>query len=349
MGADEARARNDHSAHSVFDFFAFEDFRSGAQIFDAAIGAGPDEHGVDFDVCQFLTGCEAHVFDGTCSGVDFTALKRGGFWNNVGDWQNVFWGGAPCDGWCDVFALERDNHIPFCVVVRIEGFPPCLCGFPFGAFWCVWATFTVVVCCLVRGNQACACTALNRHVTDGHATFHGQILDRGAAIFDDVACTAACTGFTDDRHGDVFRGHARFQVARDFDLHVFGFFLDQRLRGQNVFHLGCADAVSERAECAMCRGVAVAAHNCHARQCPTLFRANDVHDALTDVGHGVVVDAEVLGVFVQRVDLDAAVFGHCFCVRTVQCCWNVVIWHCDCFFWCADLTTGHAQTLKSLR
>ena len=73
-----------------------------------------------------------------------------------------------------------------------------------------------------------------------------------------------------------------------------------------MLHLGRADAVGQRAEGAVGRGVAVAADDGHAGQGPALLGADDVDDALPDVGHGVVVDPEILGVPVERLDLDAA-------------------------------------------
>jgi hypothetical protein len=87
------------------------------------------------------------------------------------------------------------------------------------------------------------------------------------------------------------------------DAHVLGFFLDQRLRGQHMLHLAGADAVGQRAESAMRRGVAVAAHNGHAGQREALFRPDDVDDALTNVDLVVIFDAELGSVLGQRLDL----------------------------------------------
>ena len=113
------------------------------------------------------------------------------------------------------------------------------------AFGGVRAAVAVFVSLLVRCDQASACAAFDRHVADGHAAFHRQIADRFAAILDDVAGAAGCAGSANDGHGDVFGGHTGGKFAGDLDLHVFGFLLDQRLRGQNVLDLGCADAVGQ--------------------------------------------------------------------------------------------------------
>ena len=50
-------------------------------------------------------------------------------------------------------------------------------------------------------------------------------------------------------------------------------------------------------------GVAVAAHDRHARQGAALLRPDDVDDALPGVAHRVVGDAELGGVAAQRLDL----------------------------------------------
>ena len=70
-----------------------------------------------------------------------------------------------------------------------------------------------------------------------------------------------------------------------------------------MLDLGRADAVRQRAESAMRRGVAVAADDGHAGQRKALLRADDVDDALADVVLVVIFDAEILGVLGQRLDL----------------------------------------------
>jgi hypothetical protein len=71
------------------------------------------------------------------------------------------------------------------------------------------------------------------------------------------------------------------QLAIDLDQHVLGLLLDQRLGGEHVLDFRRADAVRQRAERAVRRGVAVAADDGHAGQGKALLGADDVHDALT--------------------------------------------------------------------
>ena len=85
--------------------------------------------------------------------------------------------------------------------------------------------------------------------------------------------------------------------------HVLRLLLDQRLRGEHVLDLGGADAVGERAERAVRRGVAVAAHERGAGQREALLRADDVADALADVELVVIFEPEQLGVLGEIGDL----------------------------------------------
>ena len=79
--------------------------------------------------------------------------------------------------------------------------------------------------------------------------------------------------------------------------------LRQGLGGEHVLDLAGADAEGERAERAVGGGVAVAAHDRHARQGAALLGADDVHDALAGIAHREVGDAELGGVLAQHLDL----------------------------------------------
>ena len=86
------------------------------------------------------------------------------------------------------------------------------------------------------------------------------------------------------------------QLAVDDRAHVLRFLLDQRLRRQHVLDFGGADAVGERAECAVRAGVAVAAHERDARQRKALLGSDDVDDALALIELVEIFEAEQLGV-----------------------------------------------------
>ena len=209
--------------------------------------------------------------------------------------------------------------------------------------------FYVVEGFLIRSDQTSACAAFDCHVTDSHTAFHRQIADRFAAIFDDVASAASGASCADHSQSDVFRGHTRHQFASDFHFHVLRLLLDERLGRQNVLNFGRADAVCQCAERTVGCSVAVAANNSHARKRPALLWANDVHDALTNVGHGVVVDTKFFGVLVERSNLNTAVFGHGRGISTVQSGRNVVIRNSDGLFRSPHFATSHTQTFECLR
>ena len=94
--------------------------------------------------------------------------------------------------------------------------------------------------------------------------------------------------------------------AVDLDPHVLGLGLDQRLGREHMLDLGGADAVGERAEGAVGRGVAVAADDRRPRQGEALLRPDDVDDALPRVELVVIFDAELARVPGQFLDLQAA-------------------------------------------
>ena len=73
-----------------------------------------------------------------------------------------------------------------------------------------------------------------------------------------------------------------------------------------------------------------------------------MHDALTDVIDGVIVNAEILGVLVQRLDLNAA-FLVLDTLGAVQRGGHVVIRHRDGLVRRAHRTSRHAQPFKGLR
>ena len=95
----------------------------------------------------------------------------------------------------------------------------------------------------------------------------------------------------DDRKRDVLGADAGGRLAAHGHAHALRLFLPQRLRHQNVRHLGRADAEGVSAEGAVGRGVAVAADDEQAGQCEALFRADDVHDALARIAQAEKADA----------------------------------------------------------
>ena len=221
--------------------------------------------------------------------------------------------------------------------------------FPGGTLGRVRAALAIVERGFIRCHDAGARAAFDGHVAHGHAAFHRHVADHLATIFDHIAGAAGGAGGADDGQRHVLGGHTGAQFAGDLDLHVLRFLLDQRLCRQDVFDLGSADAMRQRAERAMGGGVAVAADHGHAGQRPALFGTDDMHDPLTHIGHRIIVHAKIPGVLVQRRDLDSAVLGHLCRVLAAHCGGHVVVGNGDGLVGRAHRAPGHAQPLKGLR
>ncbi|SPU59506.1 Uncharacterised protein [Brucella melitensis] len=159
---------------------------------------------------------------------------------------------------------------------------------------------------LVGSDKTGTRAALDRHVADRHAAFHRQRANGFARIFDDIAGAACRADLANDRQNNILGGHARRQLAVNAHQHILGFFLDQRLGGEHMLHLRCADAMCKRTESAVGGSVAVTANDGHARQGEALLWPDDMHDALALVAFGIIFDAEIGGIPGQCLDLDAA-------------------------------------------
>jgi hypothetical protein len=279
LGAHEAGARNHHGAQAVLDLLALQDRRGGAQVLDPAVGAGADEDRVDLDVLEALAGPEAHVVERAARSLDLAAREVLGRRHGAGDGQHVLGARAPSHDGGDVLAANGDHLVEMRALVGVERAPPGQRGLPLLALGGMGAALHVSEGLLVGRDQARPRAALDGHVADRHAAFHAELADRLPAVLDDVAGAARGAGVADDRQGDVLGGDAGTERPGDLHLHVPGLLLDQRLRGQNVLDLGGADAMGERPEGPVRRGVGVAAHDRHAGQRPALLGPDDVHDA----------------------------------------------------------------------
>src|SRR5690606_17380431 len=63
LDANASRTWNDHDANALSLGATLDDRGELAQIFDAAVRAGPHEYGVDTDVFQRGAGLEVHVLE----------------------------------------------------------------------------------------------------------------------------------------------------------------------------------------------------------------------------------------------------------------------------------------------
>ena len=344
----QTRARHHHRAQALLDLVALQDGGGGAQILDPAVGARSDEHGINRDVGQLHARRQPHVGKAALHRLDLAAGEIRWCGHGAGDRQHIFGAGAPSHHRGDVLALQRQHLVEPGTFVGIKGFPPRQCRLPHCPFGRVRAAHAIGKRGLVGRDDPGPRPAFDRHVAHRHAAFHRQIADRAAAVFDDMAGAACRSGRADHRKGNVLGGDAGAQVAGDLDLHVPGFLLDQGLRRQHMLDFRGADAMRQRPERAMRRGVAIPADHGHARQGPALFGADDVNDALAHIGHRVIDHPEIAGVAVQRLDLDAAFLVVDMGVAARRG-GHVVIGHGDGLFGAAHLAVGQAQALEGLR
>jgi hypothetical protein len=195
----------------------------------------------------------------------------------------------------------------------------------------------------LRYSTAC----LDRHVADRHPPFHRERFDRGARELDGIAGRARGADLADDGEHDVLGRCARRQYTVHRNAHVLRPPLDQRLGREHVLHFGCPDAMGNRAERAMRRRVAVAAHDRRARQREALLGPDHVDDALPLVATIVVLDAEVAAVLLHVGELLAAlrIFGR---LRPITGR-DVVVGDGECQFRAAHATVRHAQAFERLR
>jgi hypothetical protein len=171
---DEAGARHDHRVDAFAHALAADHAGGGAQILDAAIGAGADEHALDGDVDHRRARLQAHIVE--------RAPLRGAL-VLVGDLVGI--------GTTPVMATTSSGEEPQVTIGgsgRRRGGFPCRNARPRPrrasssshslvvglARRRLRAALDIGEGLLVRRDQAGAGAALDRHVADGHAAFHGQ-------------------------------------------------------------------------------------------------------------------------------------------------------------------------------
>ena len=87
---------------------------------------------------------------------------------------------------------------------------------------------------LVGSDHAGAGAALDGHIADGHALFHGQCLDGTPGVLDHVPSSATDADLGDDGEDDVFGGDAGSQRTADTNFHGLGSVLQEALCGEHV-------------------------------------------------------------------------------------------------------------------
>ena len=174
--------------------------------------------------------------------------------------------------------------------------------------------------------------AFDRHVANGHALFDRHAVEDIAGVFVGVADAAFGTEQADDVKDHILGVDSGAKVAIDFDAADFESLERKCLRGQHIAHLGGTDAKGDRTESSVRGGVRIAACDRGTRLGDALLGADDVDDALLARREVEISDAEVIGIFAQRL--------HHFCGKWVL--WRVLVdrWH--------DVVDGGKSTLREL-
>ena len=200
---------------------------------------------------------------------------------------------------------------------------------------------------LIGGDEPCTCTCFDAHVANRHPAFHRKGSDSGAPVLDHVADATAGADLPDDCQHDVLGSDAVGDVTFDLDGHRLRRVLRQRLRGEHVLHFTGPNAEGERAERAVGRCVAVAAHDGHTWLGQTLLGPDHVHDALVLVPHGIAGDAELLAVRVEDSQLGGADRISDWLVDVSR--GDVVVSRGDRQLWVTDLAALEAKPIEGLR
>ena len=249
-----------------------------AQIADAPVGAGADEHHVD--LADRGAACPARA---PCSASAFARVGGGARASGTGrvDGHALARVGAAGDHRLERAArrasTDASKRAPSSAgSVRQRGPPrPSRRAAARARGRC-----EILEGRVVGRDHAGARARLDRHVADGHARLHVERADRRAGVLDDVRrCRRrrrCCAMIARIRSLAVTPARQR---AVDAHLQRRRAPLQQALRGQHVLDLAGADAEGERAEGAVGGGVAVAADDGHARLREPELGPDDVHDA----------------------------------------------------------------------
>ena len=237
---------------------------------------------------------QVHVFEGSAGGGPLhLGVEVLGGGHHSPERHAVPGVGAPGHEGGEPGRVDVHLRIEVGVVIGAQGPPVLDRGIPVGPLGGVRAALQVGEGGLVRGDHAGLGAPFDGHVADRHAALHRQLFDGASPVLDDVALATARADLGDQRQDDILGGDPGRQVAVDVDGHHLRFLLRQRLGGEHVFHLRCADPEGQRPEGTVGRGVGVAADYGHAGLGHPELRADDVNDTLVAIAQRVKTDSEL--------------------------------------------------------
>ncbi len=304
LGLHRHRSGDRECAQALTNVAAAQHRGRGAQVLDPPVRARAEEHGVDGDVAHRRAGAEVHV-DERAPG----ALARGlpierlGIRHPSVDPDRLRGVRPPGHVRTELGGVDPHLAIERGARVGREGAPVIERALPVRAVRGMRTALDVRERGLVGRDHAGASARFDRHVAHRHAAFHRERADRLAAVLDEVAGAATDADAGDDPEDDVLGAHVDRRLAVDRHGHRLRPRARDRLRREHMLDVARSDAERDRAERAVRRGVAVAAHDHHAGLAEAELRPDDVHDALERVAHRIEPDAEFGAIARERLDL----------------------------------------------
>src|SRR6185503_2214150 len=290
---DVGGAGHHEQTHALVDAAPAQDSRGLANVAQAAVRARANEHDVDQLAQHRLAGFDLHV-------VERLAKRRVAVaWDGFVDRDDHAGIRAEGDHRLQPRDVEGDLFVELRAGVARQHAPALYGRVPRGALRRERATRGVLIRRVVGRDHARTRTGLDGHVANGHALFHRQGADRGAAVLDDVARAAADADRADDLEDQVLRRDLGRHLARQVDREGFRLTLQQALRRQHVADLRRADAEGEGAERAVRARMRVAADDRRAGMRRAELGAHDVHDAAVAARKPAQLDPEVFAVLLH--------------------------------------------------
>mmetsp|Transcript_36911 Transcript_36911/g.80800 ORF Transcript_36911/g.80800 Transcript_36911/m.80800 type:complete len:267 (-) Transcript_36911:450-1250(-) len=228
-----------HGMNAFGDLPAHGNGGDVANVFDAAVGAGSDEHLLDGDALDVLPTLETNVLEGTLDG----GLSCGTVIGSInlgyltGNWHGILRRRTPRNGRCNVGGINNDRLIVDCTIIGLERVPVLDCGIPLGPGGTHGPSLEVFVGRFVGCDDARTGTGLDGHVGDGHPSLHGERGDGIAGEFNGGAGSASGPDNTTNMKNDILTGNSLPQPPIHPNQHIPSLDLAQGLSRQNMFHL----------------------------------------------------------------------------------------------------------------
>src|SRR6202171_5760927 len=223
-----------------------------AQVFQARIGTGADEDGIQGNLGNLLSRLEVHVCEGAfVRTAALRVLLRGGIGYSAVDVGNHAGVRSPCHLWPKAIDIDLMYRVKARTGVAGKLSPRRYSAVEHFAFGGISATFNIGEGGLVGGDHAGTRAHLDRQIAERHAPLHREVANGGAAELDDVARADACSHLTNDEQAEVFGGDAGRQGAFYADVHGFGTLLQHALRRQHMLDFAGADAEGQGTKRAM--------------------------------------------------------------------------------------------------